>query len=58
MAIAENASIENNHEEPIWKPSPERVQDSHLAKFQQIIEEKFQQKFTSYEDIWHWSEEL
>ena len=41
----------------LWKPSEERIKNSNLYRFMNIINEKYNKGFTEYEPLWEWSTE-
>lgn len=43
--------------DPIWTPSPERVEQARITAFRRLVEERTGRSFTAYEDFWQWSVE-
>lgn len=41
--------------EPIWRPSPERIQRAGITKYTRWLEERKGLKFSNYESLWEWS---
>lgn len=42
-------------DEPLWKPSAERVQNSQLYSFMRDVEGRTGAQFSGYHDFWQWS---
>jgi len=41
----------------LWRPSEERIKNSNMYKFMNIINEKYNKDFTEYTPLWEWSTE-
>ena len=41
----------------LWKPSEERIRNTHMYRFMNIINEKYHQKLDDYDSLWVWSTE-
>ena len=41
----------------LWRPSEERIKNSNMYKFMNIINEKYNKDFTDYTPLWEWSTE-
>jgi acetoacetyl-CoA synthetase len=41
--------------EPMWTPSPERVERSNLTRYLRWLAERGQPRFGSYDELWRWS---
>lgn len=53
VIIASQASSQSNA--PLWTPSDERADSTHLATFIKEVNDEFNQNLQSYDDIWRWS---
>jgi acetoacetyl-CoA synthetase len=43
--------------EPLWRPSPESVEASEMARFSRWAENRAEARFTNYDELWRWSVE-
>ncbi|MFC1782497.1 acetoacetate--CoA ligase [Planctomycetota bacterium] len=41
--------------EPLWRPSTERIKNSNMYKFMGYVNQKHNQNFTIYDDLYQWS---
>jgi acetoacetyl-CoA synthetase len=41
--------------EPMWRPSPERVERANLTRYRRWLEERRGLRFGSYDELWRWS---
>jgi acetoacetyl-CoA synthetase len=41
--------------EPMWTPSPERVERANLTRYQRWLEDRRGLRFGSYDELWRWS---
>ncbi|MBJ6726294.1 acetoacetate--CoA ligase [Geomesophilobacter sediminis] len=41
--------------QPIWTPSPERVERSNLMRFMRLVNERHRSRFSSYGELYDWS---
>ena len=41
--------------EPIWTPSPERVEDANMTRFLAFVNDRHGTRFTGYDDLYRWS---
>lgn len=56
MAISSDAlNTDVDGKAPVWTPSEERVKNSALWAFKELIEKKYQTTLNDYHDIWCWS---
>jgi acetoacetyl-CoA synthetase len=39
----------------LWKPSEERVKNSHMYRFMDFVNKKHQMNFTEYPSLYQWS---
>ncbi|MFW6067729.1 MAG: acetoacetate--CoA ligase [Myxococcota bacterium] len=43
--------------EPLWRPSPERIEHARIAAFAQSAEKRWGRSFPDYRSLWEWSVE-
>ncbi len=41
--------------EPLWRPSPERIERAHITAFLRWLERERGLTFADYESLWQWS---
>ena len=41
--------------EPMWTPSPERVERANLTRYQRWLGDRRGLRFASYDELWRWS---
>jgi acetoacetyl-CoA synthetase len=42
-------------EKMLWKPSDERIKSTHMYRFMNLVNEKYNKDFTEYEPLYQWS---
>ncbi|MAG59038.1 MAG: acetoacetate--CoA ligase [Planctomycetes bacterium] len=42
-------------DDPLWRPTPERVAESQLVRFMSVVEERYGVSTSTMEDLWRWS---
>jgi acetoacetyl-CoA synthetase len=42
-------------DKPLWEPSAARIANARIGAFQRFIEERTQQQFANYDELWRWS---
>ena len=45
------------NKEPLWQPSRDQVESSHMMKFMRTANEIYSLTMTSYDELWLWSTE-
>ena len=43
--------------QPLWQPSPERMEKTNMIKFIQLVNERFGKQYTNYDELYNWSVE-
>ena len=43
--------------QPLWQPSPERMEKTNMIKFIQLVNERFGKQYTNYNELYNWSVE-
>lgn len=49
------SSADTMHDQPLWSPSKQQIDNSYLKSLMDIIAEKYGVTLDNYDDIWQWS---
>lgn len=41
--------------QPLWRPSQDRIKNANMTRFIKFVNQKYSEKFTSYNDVYQWS---
>ncbi|MBW1645675.1 MAG: acetoacetate--CoA ligase, partial [Deltaproteobacteria bacterium] len=42
---------------PLWTPSAERIADANITRYMRYLENQWQRRFTTYDELYQWSVE-
>ena len=48
-------TVETAPPSALWAPSPERVADANITRFQRFVSERYGVSFADYNELWQWS---
>ncbi len=52
---SETLSLNSPMQDPIWRPTAERIANSNLTAFQKFLSERYNLRFTDYTQLYQWS---